>query len=604
MRTQRRKQSPTRAAFMRLLSVAYILLVSVLIAIISAFAWMTISKNPAVSPTGFGISIPGPDVVYEIWDGTYADISSIEVDEDGVYIIKTPAEFAAVMKLSTDYKTYQIKNITMRIANHLDMAGLEWIPTKIDSYAGFSTITIYGDEYCMKGFSAPMFEGGFGGDAGIIIKDVTIVDSDIVSDNSSGSGAFIEVLDSVARVEMENCHLVRSSLTGSRTGGLIGWTAGYNNVNDGPVKSYISIKDCSVDNCEITGSGTVGGIIGQAGANAWTFQTLENCEVNNTKLTSTNSSNKGIGTLVGTANVGEITLVDCKSIGVTEIGADTVTDTIYGRLALGDTGKIVDIHDSTAYVWGGFIQDAVDKMTSSNQIWLINGTVIVSNEIRFQGDNIIVSGMGENATLNLNSVATGYVWPGTSNNSSGFNFGQIGDYVNDIKPSSSIQFSNLTINNNKTLKDCTTSANRSTSYIYAYAENVSYTDCTLNGGVVVYGNAIFDRCVGSESDSNRYCVFLDNQYGGNENDYTIRNCSFDSNNSAYGCIKVADDKSEGATLLLSGNTFKNVVNKAAVYINGTTSVTASENVFENCVVGEILAKGNNCTLNGAACPTA
>lgn len=603
MRMPNRKQSPTRAALMRLLSVAYILLVSVLIAIISAFAWMTISKNPAVAPTGFGIAIPGPEVVYEVWDGSLADISSIEVDEDGVYIIKTPAEFATVMELSTDYKTYQIKNITMRIANHLDMAGLEWTPTKIDSYAGFSTITIYGDEYCMKGFSAPMFEGGFGGDAGIIIKDITIVDSNIVSINSNGSGAFIEMLDSVARVEMDNCHLVRSTLTGSRAGGLIGWTAGYNNTNDGAVKSYISIKDCSVDNCSITGSGTVGGIIGQAGANAWTFQTLENCEVNNTKLISTNSGNKGIGTMVGTANVGEITLIDCNSIGVTEIGADTVTDKIYGRLALGSTGKIVDIHDATAYVWGGFIQSAADRMTSNYQIWLINDTVTVSNEIRFQGNNILVSGIGENSTINFNSVATGYVWPGTANNSSGFNFGQIGDYVNDVKAGTTIQFSKLTLENNKTLKNCTNSANRSTSYIYTYSENVSYTNCTINGGVVAYGNATFDSCSVSESDSNMYCVFLDNEYGGNKNDYTIKNCTFNSNSSAYGCVKVADDKSEGAKLIVTGCTFKNVVNKAPVYVNGTTSVIASDNIFENCEIEGIRAKGNNCTLNDAVCPT-
>ena len=600
MRRTNVKRSPTRAAFMRLVSVAYILLISVLIAIISAFAWMTISKNPAVQPMGFGISIPGPDVVYEIWDGTLADIDTIEVDEDGIYIIKTPAEFAAVMELSTDYNTYQIKNITMRIANHLDMANLEWIPTKIDTYNGFSTITILGDEYCMKGFSAPMFAGGFGGDAGIIIKDVTIVDSNIVSNNSNGSGAFIEMLDSVARVEMENCHLVRSTLTGSRTGGLIGWTAGYNNVNDGAVKSYISIKNCSVDNCDITGTGTVGGIIGQAGANAWTFQTLENCEVNNTKLTSTASSNKGIGTIIGTANVGEITLIDCSSIGVTEVGADTVTDKIYGRLALGNTGKIVDIHDFTAYVWGGFIQSAVDRVTSDYQIWFINDTVTVSNEIRFQGNEITISGIGDKAAINFNSVATGYVWPGTANNSSGFNFGQIGDYVNGIKEGSKIEIEKLTLLNNKTLDNCTTSANRSTSYIYAYAETVSYTNCTISGGVVAYADATFESCSVTESDSNRYCIFFDNQYGGRQqNNYKVINCTFDSMSSAYGCVKVADDANAGASLIVTGCTFNNVVNKAAVYVNGMTSVIASDNIFNNCVEGEIVAKGNNCTLNGA-----
>ncbi len=603
MRSPKSRERLLKLSMIRLALASYVLITSAVIAVISTFAWMTISRSPSAGNLGFGIQIPGPDIVYEVWDGSFADISEIEIDEDGVYIIKTPAEFATVMTLSTDYETYGIKNITMRLESHLDMSGLEWTPIKIDSYDGFGTITIQGEEHCIRALSAPMFDGGFGGDAGIIIRDVTIVDSNIVSENTQGSGAFIEVLDSVSTIELDNCHLVASTLTGSRTGGLIGWTAGYNNTSDGAVKSYINITNCSVDGCKITGSGTVGGIIGQAGANAWTFQTLEGCEVNNTTLISTNSSNKGIGTMVGTANVGELTFIDCKSIGVIEVGEDTVTDTIYGRLALGSTGKIVDIHDSTAYVYGGFIQSALDKVTSDNQIWLINDTVTVSSEVRFKGQSIVISGTGEGATLNLNSVATGYVWTGLENSSSGFNFGEIGEYVNDTKPGSSIQFSGLTINNNKTLNNCTSSANRSTSYTYAYCDNVTYKDCVMNGGVVVYGNATLDNCTVSESDSNRYCIFLDNQYGGRENDYIITNCSFDSQSSAYGCVKVADDANSGASLIVSGSTFKNVVNKAAVYVNGTTSVTASSNTFINCEVGEIIAKGDNCTLNGEPCPT-
>ena len=603
MRAPNTRERLLKLSAIRLALVAYVLIAAAVIAVISTFAWVTVSRNPAVDGFNFGIQIPGPSIVYEVWDGSVADLASIEVDEDGVYIIKTPAELAAVLAITTDYATYGIKNVTMRIANHLDMAGLEWTPTEIDSYKGFSTVTVQGDGYCLRGLSAPLFAGGFGGDAGIVIRDVTIVDSNIVSDNTQGSGAFIEVLDSVARIELDNCHLVRSSVTGSRTGGLIGWTAGYNNTSDGAVKSYIDIINCTVEDCKITGSGTVGGIIGQAGANAWTFQTLDGCEVNNTVLTSTSSSNKGIGTMIGTANVGEITLIDCDSAGVTEVGADPVTDKIYGRLALGNTGKIVQIDGAVAHVFGGFIQSAVDKVTSFDQIWLINGTVTVSSEVRFKGNNIVISGEGEDPKLNLNSVATGYVWTGTANSSSGFNFGEIGDYVNDFKEGSSMLFSNLTIDNNKTLNNCTTSANRSTSYIYAYCESVTYRDCVMNGGVVAYGDTTLDACTVSESDSGRYCVFFDNQYGGRTNSYIIQNSSFDSNSSAYGCIKVADDANSGATLIISGSTFKNVVNKAAVYVNGTTSVTASSNTFENCEVGEIIAKGNNCTLNGEPCPT-
>lgn len=597
------KERQLKLSVIRLLLVVYILVATLIIAAISTFAWMTVSRNPVAGNLGFGIQIPGPDIVYEIWDGSIADLADIEIDEDGVYIIKTPAELAAVIKIATDYQTYGIKNVAMRFANHLDLASLEWTPVKIDSYKGFGTISVDGDGYCLRGLASPLFEGGFGGDAGILIRDVTIVDSNIVSDNEQGSGAFIEVLDSVSRIELDNCHLVRSSLTGSRTGGLIGWTAGYNNTSDGAVKSYINIKDCTVENCNITGSGTVGGIIGQAGANAWTFQTLDGCEVNNTVLKSTSSSNKGIGTMVGTANVGEITLVDCESIGVTEIGEDTVTDKLYGRLALGDTGKIVEIQGAVAQVWGGFIQSAVDAVKDDSQIWLINGTVTVSNEIRFKGNNIVISGTGDGGTLNLNSVATGYVWTGLANSSSGFNFGEIGEYVNDFKAGSSMQFSNLTINNNKTLNNCTSSANRSTSYIYGYCESVTYKDCTINGGVVAYGDAIIDGCTVNESDSGRYCVFFDNQYGGRKNDYIIRNSFFDSMSSAYGCIKVADDANAGASLIISGSTFENVVNKAAVYVNGITSVISDSNTFINCEVGEIIAKGDKCTLNGGPCPT-
>ncbi len=603
MKTRMTKHSSTRFSVVRLISAAYIVGVSLLIAVFSTFAWMTLSTKPSLGPANFGISIPGPAVVYEVWDGSYADVTSIEVDEEGAYIINNPAEFAAIAALSTDYNTNKIKNITMKLSNHIDMANLSWTPIKIDSYDGFGTITIEGNDHCIRGLKAPLFDGGFGGDAGIIIRDVTIVDSNIVSTNTLGSGAFIEVLDSVAAIELDNCHLIRSTLSGSRTGGLIGWTAGYNNTSDGPVKSYVNIKNCSVDGCTITGSGTVGGLIGQAGANAWTFQTLENCEVNNSTLISTSSSDKGIGTMVGTANVGEITLVNCSSIGVTETGVDTVTDKIYGRLALGTTGKIVDIHDEAAYVWGGFIQSAADKVTDDNQIWLINGTVTVPNEVRFSGNSISISGIGDDAVLDLNSVATGYVWTGTSNSASGFNFGTVGEYVNDVKQGSSMQFSNLTINNNKTLDNCTSSANRSTSYMYAYSDNVTYSDCVFNGGVVVYGNATIERCQGSETDSNTYCVFFDNQYGGRENDYIISNSSFDSGSSAYGCIKVADDANQGATLIINSCTFQNVVNKAAVYVNGSTAVTAANNTFINCEVGEIIAKGDSCTLNGEACPT-
>ena len=82
-------------------------------------------------------------------------------------------------------------------------------------------------------------------------------------------------------------------------------------------------------------------------------------------------------------------------------------------------------------------------------------------------------------------------------------------------------------------------------------------------------------------------------------EYIIKNCTFNGNSSAYGGLKVADDKNEGAILHISGSTFTNIVNKAAVYVNGKTAVIATNNTFSACAVGDFGFKGENCTYNGS-----
>ena len=230
----------------------------------------------------------------------------------------------------------------------IDLTGETWTPIKVDGYHGADIITIDGNGTVITGLTAPLFAGGFAGGSGIVIKNLTIADSNIVSTNTLGSGAFIESCDSMNIIELYNCHLKNSTVTGgagSRTGGLIGWTAGYNNVNDGPVKTYVKIKDCSVIGNTITCDGSVGGIYGHAGNNAWTYSTVENCTVKNNELSSTDDGGWRVGVVVGTANVGEMTIS-----GITESG-NTLTQTgktapdgqsnLYGRFVPGTTGKLV-----------------------------------------------------------------------------------------------------------------------------------------------------------------------------------------------------------------------------------------------------------------------
>ena len=90
---------------------------------------------------------------------------------------------------------------------------------------------------------------------------------------------------------------------------------------------------------------SLGGIIGHAGASDYTWVTVEDCTVTGCELTSTDDGGWRVGVVVGTANVGELTIS-----GITESG-NTLSQTgktapagqsnLYGRFVPGTTGKLV-----------------------------------------------------------------------------------------------------------------------------------------------------------------------------------------------------------------------------------------------------------------------
>lgn len=226
--------------------------------------------------------------------------------------------------------------------------GETWVPAKVDGYHGAGVVTVLGNGHKISGLNAPLFAGGFAGNSGIIVKDLTL-DGVKINDATSnlGIGAFVCDVDSMPTIELDNCHLTNSEIIstgGARVGGLIGWTSGYNNPNDGPVDTYIKITKCSVEECTISAKGSVGGIIGHAGCNPATFHTITDCAVKNCVINSTDDGGWRVGVVVGTANVGELTITN-----VTESG-NTVTQTgktapehsnLYGRFVPGTTGKLV-----------------------------------------------------------------------------------------------------------------------------------------------------------------------------------------------------------------------------------------------------------------------
>lgn len=323
----------------------------------------------------------------------------LAMDEDGNYVVTNANGLAAVNSL-VGVSGSGDQTVILSADTTYDMTGVTWTPIKVDGYHGADIITIEGNGATITNLSAPLFAGGFAGESGIVISDLTIASSEITSTSNQGSGAFIECVDSMETITLTNCHLVDSTVTGSRTGGLIGWTSGYSNQNDGPVKTYVDITDCSVVDCTISGTGSVGGIIGHAGASDWTYHTITNCTVENTTLTSDDTDSVRVGTIVGTANVGEVTITDCTATNVTLTQNDqSVDEKAYGRFVPGTTGKLVI--DGQRYITDDLIanEDGMLEVTTAEELKAAVGygvTVVITegSEITINEDitNTVVNG--------------------------------------------------------------------------------------------------------------------------------------------------------------------------------------------------------------------
>lgn len=257
----------------------------------------------------------------------------------------------ALKKLFTDVKAGESGsgNVTVTIDKDYDLTGYNWTALPVDGYNGAGIVTVEGNNHTITGLNTSLFAGGFAGTSGIVIKDLTL-DNVSIKDttNDQGIGAFINNVDSMPKIELNNCHLTNSTITstgGARVGGLIGWTSGYNKQDDGPVDTYITVTNCSVENTKITAAGSVGGIIGHAGANPATYHTFTNNTVTGCTLNSTDDGGWRVGVVVGTVNVGEVALNNTTESGntVTQTGktAPAGQSNLYGRFVPGTTGKLV-----------------------------------------------------------------------------------------------------------------------------------------------------------------------------------------------------------------------------------------------------------------------
>ena len=261
-------------------------------------------------------------------------------------VVKTAAELKTMLTTLTSSGSGD--NVVEITDDIIFADGETWTPVTVAGYTGAGVITVKGNGHTIKGLDNVLFAGGFAGKSGIAVYDLTLESSKINdSANGQGLGAFVGSIDSMEKIELVNCHLVNSEITstgGARVGGLIGWTAGYNDPNNGPVSTYITVKNCSVENCQITAKGSVGAIIGHAGANPATYHTIEGNTVKDCTLHSTADGGWRVGVVVGTANVGEVTINGTIESGNTLIQdgktAPAGQSNLYGRFVPGTTGKL------------------------------------------------------------------------------------------------------------------------------------------------------------------------------------------------------------------------------------------------------------------------
>ena len=300
----------------------------------------------------------------------------------------------------------------IELLDDINMTGKNWTPVSVDGNHGQGVITLNGNGKTITGLSAPLFAGGFAGKSGIVIRDLTIADADINdTTNDQGIGAFINCVDSMPRIELDNCHLKNSKIVstgGARVGGLIGWTSGYNKPNDGPVDTKVTLTNCSVEDVTIEAKGSVGGLIGHAGANPATYHTITGCTVKDSTLKCTETGKSWrVGDLVGTANDGQITVDAATSASqntLTQENADPQKpkDSIFGRDAVNDTGLV--IVDNKVVAAGTAYGDIVNKNANEVLVEVSKGHWVKPKE-----DTVAMIGAKEYPTLTaaINEANTG-----------------------------------------------------------------------------------------------------------------------------------------------------------------------------------------------------
>lgn len=259
-------------------------------------------------------------------DGLTYVADNLWKNQNGEYVADTADALAAIFK--------NIKaGDKISIVEDIDMTG-----KSLDATNGNVGFTLNGNGKTisnLKGTEAGLFVNNTGS-ADYYFYNVKLQGCSVESSTNYGA-LFVGDADTCDELVIEGCEVNNCTVKSAKyAAAFVGYTAGWNVQNDGPVYSDVTIKNCKVVGGSIEGGGSTATAIGHAGGNVDTTNKIENLNVSGVAINGEDAAHTGI--VVGTANVGKTYIYDATYDNVT--GNYNTEHPLFGRFVPGETGEL------------------------------------------------------------------------------------------------------------------------------------------------------------------------------------------------------------------------------------------------------------------------
>ena len=240
---------------------------------------------------------------------------------DGNYCVKTATSFK---NICTVILADGSKNVTIELANDIDLAGIEWPAVK--TAAAF---VLDGKGHSIKNLTTSAVEDhGFYSTAmftstrkATTIKNLVVENATVTGKGGDNSHGAVLVACNYAALNIEGVTVKNSTVSNCDRSSVITTYLYFTNA---------TVKNCVVDGCTVNSIGTAGALLGMN--NSHNFEATGNT-VKNTTISSSEGGNKA-GILIGTwQNAGTLTESDNVVENSKAINAGTETNKNIGRHA-------------------------------------------------------------------------------------------------------------------------------------------------------------------------------------------------------------------------------------------------------------------------------